>query len=73
MVVFTLEILFAMKMYLRESLVSVLILVSALTLSRTLASQTRDEDFGPNMNIASLIRDQILGSNMNIASFIFIR
>ena len=44
MVVFTLEILFAMKMYLRESLVSVLILVSALTLSDTLASQTRDEE-----------------------------
>ena len=44
MVVFTLEILFAMKMYLRESSVSVLILVSALTLSGTLASQTRDEE-----------------------------
>ena len=39
-----------------------------LTPSRTLSSQTRDEDFGPNMNIASLTRDQILGPNVNMTS-----
>ena len=51
------------------SLVGVLLYFSShLTPSPTLSSQTRDEDFDPNMNIASLTRDQILGPNVNITS-----
>lgn len=40
----------------------------SLTRSLTLASQTGDEDFGPNANIASPTRDRILGPNVNATS-----